>query len=62
MGKGSVANYWISNSNLLLIHSTDDDARNFLGTDDLVVGFATDYTNIVVYQYKSCRLIAENGN
>ena len=62
VGQGSLANFWSSSSNLILVHSTDDDARNFLGVDDLAAGLSTDYTNIVVYQYKSGRPIAENGN
>ncbi len=62
VGQGSLAGFWSSNSNLILAHSTDDDARNFLGADDLAAGLAASYTNIVVYQFKSGRPIAENGN
>jgi triacylglycerol esterase/lipase EstA (alpha/beta hydrolase family) len=62
VGQGSLAAFWSSNSNLILAHSTDDDARNFLGADDLAAGLAASYANIVVYQFKSGRPIAENGN
>ena len=62
VGQGSIAGLFASAGNLILVHSTSDDARNFVGANGLVDGLAARYANIAVYQYKSGRPIAENGN
>ncbi len=62
VGKGSVDAMWTSSRVLILIHSTADDATNFVGSGDLIDGLASEYDHIVTYQYRSGRPIAENAN
>jgi pimeloyl-ACP methyl ester carboxylesterase len=61
-GKGSVDAMWTSNRVLILVHSTADDATNFVGEGDLIDGLSSEYDHIVTYQYRSGRPIAENSN
>ena len=62
VGQGSVDAMWSSSRVLILVHSTSDDATNFVGEGDLIDGLASEYDHIVTYQYRSGRPIAENSN
>ena len=62
VGKGNAEAMWTSSRALILIHSTADDATNFVGSGDLIDGLASEYDHIVTYQYRSGRPIAENAN
>ena len=62
VGQGNVDAMWSSSRVLILVHSTSDDATNFVGSGDLIEGLASEYDHIVTYQYRSGRPIAENSN
>ncbi len=62
VGKGNTDEMWRSSRVLILVHSTADDATNFVGEGDLIDGLSAQYDHIVTYQYRSGRPIAENSN
>lgn len=62
VGKGNADAMWTSPRALILVHSTADDATNFVGSGDLIDGLGLEYDHIVTYQYRSGRPIAENAN
>ena len=62
VGKGSLEAFASSSNNLVLVHSTADQATQFVGDEDLIAGLSGAYDNIVTYQYRSGRPIAENAH
>ena len=62
VGKGGGDAAWSSSSVLILVHSTSDQATQFVGPDDLIAGLSGAYDHILTYQYRSGRPIAENAN
>ncbi|MFO0983583.1 MAG: hypothetical protein U1E76_17955 [Planctomycetota bacterium] len=67
VGKGSLASFWSSSSNAIMIHGVGSNPLNFMGDDDLIPadlsrGIAPWFDNVVAYQYPSTRSIAANAN
>jgi pimeloyl-ACP methyl ester carboxylesterase len=61
VGKGSLASFWTSSSNLLLIHGFSSDARSYTGASNLLAGLWASYANIVTYQYRSAFSVADHA-
>lgn len=62
VGKGGADAFWGGPNRLILVHSTADDARQFVGGEDLIVGLDASYAGIATFQFRSGRPIGENAN
>jgi hypothetical protein len=62
VGKGSLDAFWTGSNRLILVHSTADDARQFVGDEDLIAGLDASYEGIATFQFRSGRPIGENAD